>query len=104
LGPVWLFVADTGVTLGRRVLRGERIFEPHRSHSFQQLVALGWSHARTTGFVAAIITGCALLGAVSLSGEIVPRLIADVATGALVVGYLQSPRWLAGSHTMRVAE
>ena len=40
-GPV---VLDTGVTFLRRALRGERVFESHRSHLYQRLVATGESH------------------------------------------------------------
>lgn len=32
-----VFLADTGVTLARRVIRGEKWYLPHRSHAFQRL-------------------------------------------------------------------
>lgn len=31
------FIADTGVTLARRVLRGDKWYEAHRSHAYQRL-------------------------------------------------------------------
>jgi UDP-N-acetylmuramyl pentapeptide phosphotransferase/UDP-N-acetylglucosamine-1-phosphate transferase len=42
------FLLDATWTLGRRALRGEQLYQPHRTHLYQQLVSSGWSHARTT--------------------------------------------------------
>jgi UDP-GlcNAc:undecaprenyl-phosphate/decaprenyl-phosphate GlcNAc-1-phosphate transferase len=38
------FIVDASVTLVRRALRGERIWQAHRSHYYQRLVLLGASH------------------------------------------------------------
>jgi len=53
LWPLWFplvvfgpFVADASVTIVRRVLRGERIWQAHRSHYYQRLVLAGWTHRR----------------------------------------------------------
>ena len=57
IGPLATYAADTGFTLVQRLVRGEQFTEAHRSHVFQQLVALGWSHTQTAvvtvGFSAA---------------------------------------------------
>jgi Fuc2NAc and GlcNAc transferase len=45
---VWPFVGDGLLTLFRRILRGERVWEAHRSHLYQRLVQTGWSHARVS--------------------------------------------------------
>lgn len=52
--PLWVsvlifspFIVDATVTLFRRILRGERIWEAHRSHYYQRLVQMGWSHRKT---------------------------------------------------------
>ena len=49
--PLWFplivfapFVVDASVTLARRALRGERIWQAHRGHYYQRLVLTGWSH------------------------------------------------------------
>ena len=54
LWPLWFpvvvfapFVVDASVTLARRALAGERVWEAHRSHYYQRLVLIGWSHRRT---------------------------------------------------------
>lgn len=41
------FIVDATVTLVRRALRGERVWEAHCSHYYQRLVRLGWGHRRT---------------------------------------------------------
>ena len=42
------FVLDTGITLARRILRGERWYEAHREHFYQRLIRSGKSHAFVT--------------------------------------------------------
>lgn len=41
------FILDATVTVIRRALRFERIWEAHRQHYYQRLVMNGWSHRRT---------------------------------------------------------
>jgi UDP-N-acetylmuramyl pentapeptide phosphotransferase/UDP-N-acetylglucosamine-1-phosphate transferase len=51
LWSAWLafspFILDATWTLLARLGRGERIWEPHRSHHYQRLVLAGWGHRRT---------------------------------------------------------
>jgi UDP-GlcNAc:undecaprenyl-phosphate GlcNAc-1-phosphate transferase len=39
---------DAGVTLLRRLFRGEKILQPHRTHYYQRLLALGFNHKQVT--------------------------------------------------------
>jgi len=41
------FVVDATLTLGRRLLQGERVWRAHRDHYYQRLVLAGWGHRRT---------------------------------------------------------
>lgn len=41
------FIVDATLTLVRRALRGERVWEAHREHFYQRLIQSGWSHRRT---------------------------------------------------------
>ena len=41
---LWPFLFDTVYTLLRRTVKGERLWEAHRSHLYQRLVAAGYSH------------------------------------------------------------
>lgn len=41
------FILDATMTLVRRALRHEKVWESHRDHFYQRLVVVGWSHRRT---------------------------------------------------------
>ncbi|MEK6593109.1 MAG: glycosyltransferase family 4 protein [Pseudomonadota bacterium] len=62
------FVVDASVTLARRLLRRERVWEAHRDHYYQRLVQLGWGHRRTAlaEYVLMLACGAAALTALSL--------------------------------------
>lgn len=52
--PAWFpllvfspFIVDATVTLIKRLLRGEKIWQAHRSHYYQRLVQVGWGHRKT---------------------------------------------------------
>lgn len=54
LFPLWIsvlvfspFICDATVTLLRRLVGGEKVWRPHRSHFYQRLVQIGWGHRRT---------------------------------------------------------
>ncbi len=54
LFPFWVgvlvffpFIFDATITLVRRLLRGEHVWKPHRSHYYQRLVRTGWGHRKT---------------------------------------------------------
>lgn len=66
LFPFWVallvfspFIVDATVTLLRRLLRGEKVWEAHRSHYYQRLVLLGWGHRRTVLAEYALMLACA---------------------------------------------
>ncbi len=54
LWPTWFpllvfspFVIDATVTLIKRQIKGEKIWQAHRSHYYQRLVQMGWGHRKT---------------------------------------------------------
>ena len=47
---VWFFLFDSVVTILRRAVRGEKIWQAHREHLFQRLTLSGLSHRRVTIF------------------------------------------------------
>lgn len=50
------FIVDAAATLVRRVVRGEAWMESHRSHYYQKLTDLGFSHAGVSGMNLALTT------------------------------------------------
>lgn len=91
LWPAWFplvvfgpFVADATATLLRRMIRGERFWEPHRTHYYQRLVQLGWGHRRTA------IAAYALMAAgsvVALAMREAPPALAGTVLAALGAAY-----------------
>jgi UDP-N-acetylmuramyl pentapeptide phosphotransferase/UDP-N-acetylglucosamine-1-phosphate transferase len=55
------FLADATITLLRRLLRGERVWLPHREHFYQQAVRRGLGHAAVVRRV--IVASAVLIGA-----------------------------------------
>lgn len=66
LFPFWIallifspFIVDATMTLLRRLQRGERVWEAHRTHYYQRLVLRGWGHRRTVLAEYALMAACA---------------------------------------------
>ena len=80
------YLADATLTLVGRLLRGRRVWEAHREHFYQRVVAAGWSHARA----AALIAGHNLLlvGLAVASQQGVAASVAALAAGAMLVAAL----------------
>ena len=54
LFPLWVsvlifspLIVDATITLFRRILKGEKFWQAHKTHNYQRLVQLGWGHKRT---------------------------------------------------------
>ncbi len=90
-GPVALYLADTAWTLQRRIRRGERWLEAHRTHVYQRWCDVGWSHQEVSLLTAACTVLLCLLGAVSVLDAAPARLAADLAAVAVLAAYLRSP-------------
>lgn len=84
-----VFVVDATATLFRRLLRGERVYEAHRSHAYQHASREFGSHRSVTLVVAAInvlwllpwalaIAGGWINGAVGLAAAYIPLVILAV--------------------------
>ncbi len=68
--PVWFpmlvfspFIVDATMTLFKRLLRGERVWQAHREHYYQRLVLMGWGHKKTAlaAYLLMFLTGLAAL-------------------------------------------
>jgi len=103
IAPLALYLIDTGITLARRVLRGERWYEAHCEHTYQRLMQAGWSHATTTAFVGGCTLVISSLGALSLSGSVALRIAGDLSMITMLIGYLVSPRVAVSPRLHRTA-
>jgi UDP-GlcNAc:undecaprenyl-phosphate/decaprenyl-phosphate GlcNAc-1-phosphate transferase len=96
LWPLWFpvlvfgpFIADATVTLVRRVLRRERVWQAHRDHYYQRMVRMGLGHRGTawTGYAVMLLcAGAALLGRAQAPGmQATVFLATSAALGAMAV-------------------
>jgi UDP-N-acetylmuramyl pentapeptide phosphotransferase/UDP-N-acetylglucosamine-1-phosphate transferase len=104
LGPLVIYLADTGSTLVRRLRRGEDWREPHRSHVFQRLTDVGLSHLAVGLLVAGLTVVTTLAGAMSLLDDPHARVAGDALVVVVVVGYLSLPAVLARRIRYRTVE
>lgn len=72
------FIVDATVTLLRRAFTGAKVWKAHRSHYYQRLVRMGWSHRRLAR------AEYALMAATALSSVLLVRNL-EVKWGILMV-------------------
>jgi UDP-N-acetylmuramyl pentapeptide phosphotransferase/UDP-N-acetylglucosamine-1-phosphate transferase len=86
LWPLWLpvlvfspFIIDATITMAKRLVKGEKIWQAHRSHYYQRLVLMGWGHRKTACaeyvlMMLAGLTAILLLG-ISPSGQFLGLIV-----------------------------
>ncbi|MSQ58113.1 MAG: glycosyltransferase family 4 protein [Betaproteobacteria bacterium] len=87
------FIADATVTLGRRLVRKERVWQAHRDHYYQRLIRLGWSHRKTAlaAYIVMLAAGSlGLLALVDAAGAVPPIIVAAM---YLFLGLLIDRAW-----------
>ena len=57
LAPLLVYLADSGTTLLRRMAAGEQWYKPHRTHVYQRLTDVGFTHLGS----ATVVTGLTVL-------------------------------------------
>jgi Fuc2NAc and GlcNAc transferase len=75
---VSVFGFDATVTLVRRLIRRERVYEAHRNHAYQRAVIAGFSHRAVTMTAAGITL---LLGVAAVVAAFRPTVLSAVALG-----------------------
>lgn len=66
---LWPFMADGTITLLRRLRHRENIFEAHRSHLYQRLTVVGWSHFAVSLLYLGWAIACAGAGLICVAGR-----------------------------------
>jgi UDP-N-acetylmuramyl pentapeptide phosphotransferase/UDP-N-acetylglucosamine-1-phosphate transferase len=83
------YVADTTITLVRRIVRGERITEAHRTHFYQLATVRGFSVMTVVQRVFAVNLALGVLAALTIcASSIVVDLVAMLVGGAIVAALL----------------
>jgi UDP-N-acetylmuramyl pentapeptide phosphotransferase/UDP-N-acetylglucosamine-1-phosphate transferase len=101
VGPLAIYLADTGTTLLLRLRRGEPWKEAHRSHVYQRLVVGGLSHVKVSALVTASTLLSSMFGIFALRGSATGSIVAVSGIVLTSLAYLMLPR-LFGRFPRRV--
>jgi UDP-N-acetylmuramyl pentapeptide phosphotransferase/UDP-N-acetylglucosamine-1-phosphate transferase len=82
------YIADATITLARRLARGEKVWQAHRSHYYQQATDHGFSVMAVAAHVFALNLALAALAAVTLIWPAVPAQIGALAVGGALVAFV----------------
>lgn len=85
VAPVAIYLTDSIATVARRIQRGERWYEAHRTHLYQRLTDVGFSHVQSSLFVGGFTAISAGVGLVSI---VWPGLWVPAAIGVSVISAL----------------
>jgi UDP-N-acetylmuramyl pentapeptide phosphotransferase/UDP-N-acetylglucosamine-1-phosphate transferase len=94
LSPVLIYLADTGFTLLKRMLRGEQWYKPHRTHVYQQLTDYGVSHIGSALIVNGVSALVSIITIVALPFQTQQAVWAGLAVVLIIAGYLSLPTFL----------
>lgn len=72
---LWPFLFDGAYTIIRRFLKKENIFEAHRSHLYQRLNIIGWSHKKISSLYALFSIFSLIIGLYYIWGSEMERVI-----------------------------
>ncbi len=82
------YLADSTITLGRRALRGERVWQAHRQHYYQRAVQRGLSHATVVWAICLANFLLIALAGLAAIGLVWTALVAAAVTTAALLVYL----------------
>lgn len=100
--PIWFpllvfapFMCDATLTLLRRALRRERVWQAHRDHYYQRLVRMGFGHRGTAFIEYAVMIACAA-AALAVRREpstVQAATVAGVALALVAIAFWVDLRW-----------
>ena len=82
------YLADATLTLGRRALRGEKVWQAHRTHFYQRATDNGWSVPEIVWHIFAVNAILVVLATVSVLRPGPLGIIVALGGGALIVAWL----------------
>jgi UDP-N-acetylmuramyl pentapeptide phosphotransferase/UDP-N-acetylglucosamine-1-phosphate transferase len=82
------YVADTGITLGRRIAKRERVWQAHRTHFYQRATDNGFSVGEIVARVLTVNLVLAVLALVSVAASNVVVSLATLAAAGAAVAWL----------------
>jgi len=100
--PIWFpilvfapFVCDATLTLIKRLLRGERVWQAHRDHYYQRLVRMGLGHGGTAAIEYAAMLACGTTALLARDAVVHTQVfaLAGAAAALLAIAVWVDIRW-----------
>ncbi len=110
LWPLWFpvlvfapFVCDATLTLAKRLLRREKVWQAHKDHYYQRLVRMGFGHRATAWIEYAAMIGCAAAALLFRSSDPMTQAGALGAAAAVLIAIAAwiETRWARWSRSRR---
>lgn len=94
------FIVDASITLFKRLLRGEKIWQAHRSHYYQRLILMGWGHRKTAlaGYILMLALSCCALLMLNKPTWLVATVLISWGLAYLALMYAIDKRWSELQH------
>jgi UDP-N-acetylmuramyl pentapeptide phosphotransferase/UDP-N-acetylglucosamine-1-phosphate transferase len=108
--PLWFpllvfapFACDATLTLLKRLLRGERVWQAHKDHYYQRLVRMGFGHRATAWIEYAVMAGCVALALFARNAEagVQVAVLGAVALALIAAAIWIDARWTRWSRAQR---
>lgn len=89
------FVVDATVTILKRLLRGEKVWKAHKSHYYQRIIQMGWSHRKLAivEYVLMVLVGFSALLLLKCSGFLQLLLIVFWVVIYLIMMIIVDKKW-----------
>jgi UDP-N-acetylmuramyl pentapeptide phosphotransferase/UDP-N-acetylglucosamine-1-phosphate transferase len=90
------FIIDATITLARRALRRERVWEAHFDHYYQRLIRMGWGHRNTALIEYGLMVVCGLVAVGVLGAQPSTQVAAlsSICVLYLVLAYRVDRAWM----------
>ncbi|MDX1641489.1 MAG: glycosyltransferase family 4 protein [Balneolaceae bacterium] len=90
---LWPFLFDGTFTLFRRLRNGENVFEAHRTHLYQRLNIIGWSHSKISTLYLTFSLITTLIALFYIHEKDTIRLLLLILLLALSFIYVKTVQW-----------
>ena len=78
-------MCDATLTLVKRLLHRERVWQAHRDHYYQRLVRMGFGHRGTAAIEYAVMLGCAAIALLAREASVALQITALALAAAALV-------------------
>jgi UDP-N-acetylmuramyl pentapeptide phosphotransferase/UDP-N-acetylglucosamine-1-phosphate transferase len=89
------FILDASATLFRRAVRKEKVWKAHRTHYYQRVIQLGWTHRKTAlvAYALMLVSGLTGLALLPMSSAVQTNVLLLLTLFYMVLAFLIDRTW-----------